>query len=195
VEDHRSEVRAAILAGGRASRLGGEKAAVELAGRPLISYPLEAARMAGLEPFAVTKPDSRLPDLDCEVVHEPPEPSHPLVGAIAALDAAPDRVLLLGCDMPFLTGELIGWLASLEAPAVASVAGRLEPFIGIYDAGAADGFEHALAAEDSLQRAVAGLEPRLITESELGRFGSPERLAFNVNSPDDLLRAERMMAG
>jgi molybdopterin-guanine dinucleotide biosynthesis protein A len=185
----------AVLAGGRGSRLGGEKTEIELGGRPLISYPLEAARDAGMEAFVVAKPDSRLPALDVEVVHEQREPSHPLVGAIAALEAAPDEVVLVGCDMPFLTGDLLGWLASLEAPATASVAGRLEPFIGLYDSTAAETFERALSIEDSLQRAVAALHPRVIEEAELRRFGPPERLAFSVNSPDDLALAERMLAG
>ena len=36
----------AILAGGRGTRLGGDKARAELAGRPLISYPLAAAAAA-----------------------------------------------------------------------------------------------------------------------------------------------------
>jgi molybdopterin-guanine dinucleotide biosynthesis protein A len=46
---------AAILAGGRSSRMGEPKAGIELAGRPLISYPIAAARIAGLEPLVVAK--------------------------------------------------------------------------------------------------------------------------------------------
>jgi molybdenum cofactor guanylyltransferase len=190
----RSEVRAAILAGGRASRLGGAKATVELAGRPLISYPLEAARGAGLEPFVVAKPDTPLPELDCEVVHEPADVFHPLVGALAALDHARAGVLLLGCDMPFLAPDLLGWLATLDPPAVASVDARLEPLLALYDSSAADSFTKALAAEVPLRRAVERLEPRLVREDELGRFGSPERPAFSVNTRDDLARAEQILA-
>jgi molybdopterin-guanine dinucleotide biosynthesis protein A len=49
-----------VLAGGRGSRLGGSKATVELAGRPLISYPLAALAAAGLDAFVVAKPDTPL---------------------------------------------------------------------------------------------------------------------------------------
>ncbi|HET9153212.1 MAG TPA: NTP transferase domain-containing protein, partial [Solirubrobacterales bacterium] len=45
-----------VLAGGRGSRLGGGKAGIELAQRPLISYPLAAIEAAGLEAVVVTKP-------------------------------------------------------------------------------------------------------------------------------------------
>ena len=195
MEDRRSEVRAAILAGGRASRLGGDKATADLAGRPLISYPLEAAEAAGLDPFVVAKPDSRLPPLGCEVVRETERPSHPLVGALAALERAPDGVVLLGCDMPFLTAPLLAWVASLASPAVACVDGLLEPLLGVYDSGAAGAFSRALADQDSLRRAVAGIRPRRIDRSELEPFGAPERLTFSVNSPDDLAGAARMLAG
>lgn len=47
-----------VLAGGRGSRLGGAKATAELAGRPLISYPLAALAEAGLEAVVVAKPDT-----------------------------------------------------------------------------------------------------------------------------------------
>jgi molybdopterin-guanine dinucleotide biosynthesis protein A len=49
-----------VLAGGRGSRLGGAKPTAELAGRPLISYPLAALAEAGLEAAVVAKPDTDL---------------------------------------------------------------------------------------------------------------------------------------
>jgi len=45
----------AVLAGGQGSRLGGAKPTADLAGRPLISYPLAALAAAGIEPFVVAK--------------------------------------------------------------------------------------------------------------------------------------------
>lgn len=50
----------AVLAGGRGSRLGGAKPTADLAGRPLISYPLAALAAAGIEPFVVAKPSTNL---------------------------------------------------------------------------------------------------------------------------------------
>ena len=186
-------VRAAILAGGRARRFGGAKATAELSGRPLISYPLEAAAVGGLNPFVVAKPGSALPPLDCEVVEEPANPSHPLMGILAALEAADGPIVVLGCDMPFVTGELLAWIASLGPPAVASVAGRIEPLLGLYGASAVATFERCIGDEAPVGEAVALLEPRLLDAAELERFGSPERLVFSVNSPDDLLIAERTL--
>ena len=66
-----------VLAGGRGSRLGGAKPTAELAGRPLISYPLAALAEVGLEAVIVAKPDTDLPPLDVDVLTEPAEPVHP----------------------------------------------------------------------------------------------------------------------
>ena len=63
-----------ILAGGRGSRLGGEKATVQLGGRPLISYPLAAMKAAVGEAVVLAKPMTRLPALEgVRVAFEPEE--------------------------------------------------------------------------------------------------------------------------
>ena len=159
----------------------------------MIGYPLSAAQAAGLDPFVVAKPRSPLPELDCEVVREPERPSHPLVGALAALYAAEGPVVLLGCDMPFLTGELLGWLADLEPPAVAVVDGRLQPLLGIYGQSAEPAFTEALAAEAPVREAVDRLEPQRLGGEELERFGDPARLVFSVDSPEDLALASQLL--
>ena len=47
-----------ILAGGLGRRIGGAKAVVQLGGRPLISYPLQALQAALGEVAIVAKPDT-----------------------------------------------------------------------------------------------------------------------------------------
>jgi molybdenum cofactor guanylyltransferase len=186
----------AILAGGAGSRMGGPKATVELAGRPLVAYPFAAAREAGLDVAVVAKSSSPLPPLDCRLIDEPDEPRHPLTGILAALDAAGDRpVLALACDMPFVTAELLAWLASQTPPSVPRVDGRLEPLLALYGPGAATALRGALADELPLREAVAALGPTEIGAGELARFGDPGRLAFSVNTPDDLAEAERRLGG
>ena len=186
---------AAILAGGSATRLGGEKASIELAGRPLIAYPLEAASAAGLDPFVVGKRSTTLPDVGCEVVIEPDDPVHPLLGVLTALGARGGPVVALGCDMPFVTAPLLGWLAERESPAVGVVGGRLEPLLAIYGPGDAAVLAAALAEEAPMRQAVARLEPERVGEAELGRFGNPQRLAMSVNTEADLEEAARALSG
>jgi molybdopterin-guanine dinucleotide biosynthesis protein A len=184
-------VMGAVLAGGRGTRLGESKAMVQFGGRPLISYPLEAIEKTGLDVVVVAKRDTPLPELAVPVWYERDEPAHPALGIATVLQRTPtDSVLFVGCDMPFVTTELLAHLASLPYPlALPSAGGRLHPLVGLYARGIATAFAFSLGGEKSLQQTVAELGPHLIDESELAHFGDPERLLFNVNTPEDLERA------
>lgn len=184
----------AILAGGRSSRMGAPKPVLPLGGRPLISYPLNAARAAGLEPIVVAKPRSKLPPLECRVLREPVEPNHPLCGLIAALrEARPAPVVAIAADMPFVTAELIGWLAAQPSSAAVAAEGRTQPLLARYDAAALAPLEAALSAGESMTVALQSLAPCLLGEPELRRFGDPALLCLNVNTPDELARAEGLL--
>lgn len=175
--------------------MGRSKALVELSGRPLIAYPLEAIAAAGLEPLVVAKPDSELPALDCRVVRERPEPVHPLAGLVAALEAAGSRpVVALGCDMPFVPPDLLAWLAAVpDSIAVAFAAGRVHPLLGRYAPDVGRLFAAVLDDPMPLTEAVVSLDPRLLGDQELRRFGDPEQITFNVNSPEDLEHAQELL--
>ena len=123
----------AVLAGGAATRLGGSKAAVELAGRPLIAYPLAAFAEAGIEAVVVAKPDTELPPLDVPVVTEPAEPRHPLLGIITALEHAAGRpVVVCPCDTPLVTVALLTRLAAASGTATVRGGQQLHPLLARY---------------------------------------------------------------
>jgi molybdenum cofactor guanylyltransferase len=186
----------AVLAGGLSRRMGEPKAVVELAGRPLVGRVVSTVGSAGLEPIVVAKPDSPLPPLDCRVLSEPSEPRHPLTGLLTALQSSAGRgVVAIACDMPLVPARLLSWLARIEAPAaVCEVGGRLEPLLGRYSSSTAAVLAEALARGAAMREAVAALDPRVVGEAELARFGDPERIVFNVNSPEDVIAAERLLA-
>lgn len=170
----------AVLAGGLGRRLGGAKPSVALGGRPLLAYPLRAAADAGLEAIVVAKPSTVLPALDAEVVHEAQEPRHPLCGVVAALRFAgarsgPRAVVMLACDMPFLTGALLAWLAGREGAVMAQLDGRAQPLPARCPVEALVPLERALAERRSLRSALAMLAPGVLAGRELGRFGDPAR--------------------
>jgi molybdenum cofactor guanylyltransferase len=190
----------AVLAGGNGRRIGGAKALRPLAGRPLICHPLQAAHAAGLEALVVAKPATALPPgLPAQVLHEPHWPTHPLCGALTALSFAETRspspaVLLLACDMPFLTAALLAWLAELDGAALAEVGGHSQPLPARLTSAHRQPLSEALAAQASLRDALSSLAPRIISERELSRFGCPQHLCFNVNDSEDLSLAERSLS-
>jgi molybdopterin-guanine dinucleotide biosynthesis protein A len=174
----------AVLAGGRGSRLGGAKPGVPLAGRPLIAWPLAAAAAAGLEAVVVAKQASPLPALDVPVWLEADTPTHPLLGVVTALERAGGRdVLVLGCDMPFVTADALRVLAAAEAPA--AVPG--EPLFARYGRGQLPAMRDALAREAPLRATLAALAPRAVDV--------PAAVARNVNDAEALSAAEAELAG
>lgn len=185
----------AILAGGRGARLGGSKPQVELCGRPLIAYGLEAARSTGLEVAVVAKRRTVLPVLDARIVYEADEPQHPICGILAALRATGGPVVALASDMPFVTPALLSRLATApERLALPRLDGELHPHVARYAPELAPWLEGSMARDEPLQRAVRALQPRLVDERELSHLGDPGRLLFNINTPADLERARRLLA-
>jgi len=188
-------VLGAVLAGGTASRMGGSKAMAQLAGRPLVCYPLAAVAQAGLDALIVAKANTELPEVDVPVLRERAEETHPLHGVVEALHAAGGRpVVVIACDMPFVTAELIAWLAGLSGLAVPRLDGRLHPLLARYEANALGALARSAGEGRSAQEAIRALEPRLVDRAELARFGDPRRLLMNVNTPQDLERASAILA-
>ena len=182
----RSKPVGVVLAGGVGSRMGGAKATVELAGRPLISYPLEALAAALDDVAVLVKADTELPSLPGATVWvEPQVHHHPVVGILQALALAGGRpVLVCALDLPFVSPELVRRLAAEDpagAPAVvASRGGAMQPLLGCYQPTALRLLGPAV--DRPLRELVAAIKPRLFEVED------PDAL-FNVNAPDDLLRA------
>lgn len=176
----------AVLAGGAATRLGGAKATVELAGRPLISYPLAALAQAGVNAVVVAKAASPLPALDVPIVTEPDEPRHPLAGVVAAMRYAGARaVLALPCDAPFVSPMLLRVLASATKTTAVRTDERAHPLIALYPPDTLRPLEEAATADQPATRALGSLDP--------GWIEAPERETFNVNTPEDLRAAEEIL--
>jgi molybdopterin-guanine dinucleotide biosynthesis protein A len=168
-----------VLAGGLGRRLGGpEKPLLELAGRPLISYPLAALREALGEAVVVAKHE--LPGL--EVWVEPPEPRHPLTGIVHALRAAGGRAIFVcAADMPLLDAAEVQAICAArgDAPAVVPRAGgRLQPLCALYEQSALAGLEQATPAA-ALTATVEALVPLVLERPDARPY-------TNVNTQAEL---------
>jgi molybdopterin-guanine dinucleotide biosynthesis protein A len=172
---------AAVLAGGRGRRMGGAKALARFEGEPLIAWPIAAAMAAGLEVVVVAKAETPLPPLAVPVWHEPDEPVHPLLGIVTALERAGRAVVAVGCDMPFVTSDLLARLAAGPEAAV-EADGRLAPFPARYEPAALPALRAALAREASMRATLAALEPVTLAIDDA-------RLVASVNTPEELANA------
>ena len=180
----------AVLAGGAGTRLRApSKAAAVLAGRPLVSYPVEALRAVCERVAVVCKRDTQLPELDgAERWDEPDSPRHPLTGIVFALEQARQPVLVCAADMPFVTADACRSLMTAPQKSVAVVAaaeGVLQPVLGIYAPAALEALR-AAPPDAPLTRTVEALDPT--------RVALPARVVRSVNTPEELADAERVLA-
>jgi molybdopterin-guanine dinucleotide biosynthesis protein A len=184
-----------VLAGGRGRRIGGDKAVVSLAGRPLLSYPVQAMLGALDHVVVVAKPSTVLPALgDVPVWEEPEHPSHPLVGLAEALRrAAGAWVLVCAGDMPFVPVSLLASLASGDPGGAAAVVaaspdGALQPLLGCYGPACLEPLAAAAREAVAPARAVVeALAPIVVAVTDT-------RALFNVTSAEDLREAEALLA-
>lgn len=177
----------AVLAGGAGRRMGAPKPLAALRGRPLILWPLDAARAAGLDAVVIAKADTPLPPLDVPVWLEPDAPRHPLLGIVTALERAQRAVVAVGCDQPWVPGELLARLAAAHGAAAPRAGGMLAPLPARYPPSALDDLRAALAAETSLRRTLAALGPALVD-------ADPATLA-GLNTPEELAAANELGSG
>jgi molybdopterin-guanine dinucleotide biosynthesis protein A len=181
-----------ILAGGPGTRIGGGKANVALHGEPLLHYPLRVLRGVLSDVAIITKPQMELPRLEGTMVWvEPEEPVHPLLGICEALALAGGRpVLVCPVDMPFISPQLIGALASADSDGrgavMASCRGEPRPLVARYLPSSAALLADAAHGTVALEEVLRTLDPKLVEVED-------EVELFDVNTPDDLLLAAGLL--
>ena len=180
----------AVLAGGRSTRLGRDKALLRIGDRPpLAVLGAEALTAAGAERVVVVGGDrSGLGDLGLEVVDEPAPGAGPLSGIAGALvEAGGSEVVVLACDLPGITAAAVERLrdarrTSGAVVAVASIGGVRQAVIGCWDGAAIGVVEEVLASDRrSVQTALDRLTVTEVTDL-------PAAVLDDVDDPDDLAR-------
>lgn len=182
-----------ILAGGKSTRLGQNKALVELDGKPLVRHVMDALRPLVDEIVLVTNTPGDFAFLEIPMVADQYVGAGPLAGLHAGLSTIRGEYgLAVGCDMPFLNRALLEYMV-LQRTGYDVVIPRIgdyyEPLHALYARHCLPTIESTL---QSGQRRLLGfihpLKVRYIKADEIDRF-DPQRLSFfNLNSPGDLER-------
>gem|GEM_PF-57429 len=193
---------AAILAGGRSSRFGAPKAQALLRGRALVEWVRDAVSQVDPGPIVVGSEARLLESFGLRVIGDDVPHAGPLTGIIVALEAALEAgrtgALCVACDTPFIPPALIRelaaiWTGSPDRAVVAAGPAGIEPLCAIYPVSALPALrDRREAGLRSLREAVSALDPVLLDGDRLARFGDPTTLFLNVNTIDDLARADRL---
>jgi molybdopterin-guanine dinucleotide biosynthesis protein A len=190
----------AILAGGRATRFGGKAKGLErVGGERIIDRVARALREAcddivlvANEPRAATW----LPGV--RVIADVRKGVGALGGVHAALSGAPDAVAVLSWDAPFVPGPLMRALrdageaddADAAMPSSDSRWG-FEPLCAWYGPRCREAIERHVDTGD--QRAGAWQGALRTVRVDAAPWGDPRVLFFNVNTPEDLIRAQLLL--
>lgn len=192
----RSETSAAIIAGGQARRLSGlDKSRLVVDGRPIIVRQAEVLQSVAVSTFVVGGSADRFADLGLTVYADLVPDAGALGGIYTALaSAGTPLVIVVACDMPFLHAGLLMELRSRararEAAWVSSARG-VEPLLACYRASTAPKLASRLAAGQFRAASLADdLDISVIGPDDLARFGPPDRLLANVNTPADYARVQ-----
>lgn len=192
------------MAGGASTRFGFDKARAELDGETML------ARMCRLlkdvtGTVSVVAASGRYAAFGERVVDDHWPGQGPLGGIITALMDAHARdhqhtwCLIIGCDMPFLTGE---WLTYLKDRALESTAAvvtpqsplGLEPLCSCWHTSATGKLQYAF--EDGVRKvteAMKRVSMEVVDESEWKRFDKAGRLFWNMNTPEEYEEARRIL--
>jgi molybdopterin-guanine dinucleotide biosynthesis protein A len=192
-------VAAAIIAGGPARRLGGvQKPLIEIDGQAIADRQLAVLRPLYPRIFAVANDAAPWRARGVEVVADRVAGAGPLAGLAVALAAARDAeaIVCIAGDLPFLAPALLTALRDHAPEAVALAPrpdGRAEPLCARYAASLAAEAEARLGSGRlALHELLEESATSWLTGAELAAL-DPGGVSFvNVNTPDDLRRAEEI---
>lgn len=191
-------VTVAIQAGGLSSRMGQDKALVQLARRPLIAHQLERLRGLADDILVTTNHPEAFQAFEVRTACDARPGSGALEGLRTALHAAlGETVLVVACDMPFLSRLLLEHLLSLAPQADAVVPcrqGEFEPLHAVYSRSCLPAVEASLAGR---RQQVIGFFDSIhvlsVADETLRRFDPLGLSFFNINTPADLNEAEHLV--
>ena len=192
-----------VLAGGRSSRMGEDKALLEFGGRTMLERAAAALAEARVSPVKIVVNErqagffrERFPSFAL-VTDVYPERGA-LGGLHAALaDCRTDFAVLLAVDLPYVTGAALAKLVAAAARTQTGACvpqqadGRLQPLAAVYrvaDCRPAVEAQLAGGASLAMRDLLARIEHRTIPQTELD---GAEDLFFNINRPEDLAALTR----
>ncbi len=200
-----ANVAGVLLAGGRAKRMGGgDKGLRTLGGRPIMDYIVERVRpqVAALLINANGDPE-RFSGYGLPVIPDVIEDfAGPLAGVLTGMEWAAANepqcqwVATFACDAPFAPSDLVArLLAAVEeegaAMACAASRGRAHPVFGLWPVALAAELRQAMSEEDMRKIDRWTARYNLI---EVDFAADPFDPFFNINAPENLAEAERLLS-
>ncbi len=191
----------AILAGGASRRMGQPKALLPWRGHTLIQEVADRLQQATPEIVLVTGQPELFRFLSYTMLDDVFPGRGPLGGIHAALThVGRGWLVMVGCDQPFLSPELVRLLVDRAAdgdvaavvPALAD--GKIEPLCAAYNTDMLPQLTRWLrdCREPRILHFLRGISVAYLGPDHWAHLGKPELLFFNINTPADLATARQL---
>jgi molybdopterin-guanine dinucleotide biosynthesis protein A len=190
------DLTAFVLAGGRSSRMGQDKAFLNLGGRTLLELAVELAGTVA-ENVRIVASQERFLTIARTIEDVYPD-CGPLGGIHAALSCTSTELnLVLAVDLPFVEADFLAYLAAQASQTSALVtvpqaAGGWQPLCAVYRRDFAAVAEKALQRKrNKIDRLFVPADTRVIHEAEMQRMNFPPQMFRNLNTPKEFENAEK----
>lgn len=190
---------AIILSGGKSSRMGANKALLEMNEKTSIQRIYDELKRTTENIILVTNDPESYEFLNIRTVTDRFPGMGPLAGIHAGLIASPfDVNLVAACDMPFISAEaaeeLIKSIGRFDA-AVPVISGKRHPLFAVYRKDIAFRIQECLETNQlRMKHLLDGLNVRYVTEKDFRIDNSRlERIFFNMNHPNEYEEAKKWL--
>lgn len=193
----RTRVTGVVLAGGRSSRFGRDKALLELDGEPLLSRAARILSEVAAELLVMGPPERAALAPDARILPDERPGDGPLPALAAALRAMRgDRMIAVATDMPLLNIDLLRALLERSEGydvIVPRVGGRTQQLHAVYTRACLPVIEAQLERGDlKIDRFFGDVRTLVIEEDEIARL-DPRLLSFrNINTEEDWAEVQRL---
>jgi molybdopterin-guanine dinucleotide biosynthesis protein A len=191
-----------ILAGGKSSRLGRNKALQVIESKSLIQWVVDRLAIFSTEIIIATADGEAIPCSSAtriKTVADIYPGKGPLVGIYSGLIAASStRAIVVGCDTPFLSISLLEYMTQICSTfdvIVPRMKNKLEPLCAVYSKNCSDPIQDLLGQDErQIRKLFSMVKVKYIEEDEINRFDPKHLSFFNINNQDDLDRAKKLAA-
>ncbi|MDQ1334199.1 MAG: FdhD protein [Thermodesulfobacteriota bacterium] len=198
--DKVEDVTGVVLAGGRSSRYGKNKALVTVKGVPLIERALQTMGAIFHHVVMITNTPDEYAYLDVPMFKDVIKGLGPLGGIYTGLKVIPDPAgFFVACDMPFLNPGLIRHMVTIRDDfdvVVPKISWKVEALHGLYAKSCIDSIERLIRSGTyQIFRFFSSVSVRFINDDEIRRWDPDLSSFLNINTPDELRRLEQPDSG
>jgi molybdopterin-guanine dinucleotide biosynthesis protein A len=182
-----------ILAGGKSSRFGSNKALARFNGTPLIERVTETLGRVFKNLIIITNSPLEYSYLKIPLYQDIIKGMGPVGGIYTGLDVLDDDwAFFCACDMPFINEGLVRYIAGIKEgfnAVVPKVDWKIEPLHALYSKRCLNAMKDLIDKKEfQTIKAFNNISVRFVVEEEIKQFDPELKTFLNVNRPDELER-------